>query len=74
MKLKLFGIDFIENTICFRVPASVMQEAEWKGGFADVELGGICSIANEPTTQVGHGKRGFAKQRGVNKKDMSDKL
>ena len=47
MKLKLFGVDFVEDTITFKIPHDIMEAATWKGGFADIDLSEISDIAKE---------------------------
>lgn len=45
MKLKLFAVDFAEDSISFKVPHDIMERATWKGGFADISLSEISDIS-----------------------------
>lgn len=50
MKLKLFGIDFVDDTITFKIPHNTMERTTWKGGFAEIDLSEISD--NEPSVQA----------------------
>jgi len=47
MKLKLFEVDFVKDTITFKVPHKTMENTMWSGGFADVDISEISDIVKE---------------------------
>ena len=47
MKLKLFAVDFVKDTISFKVPHETMENTMWTGGYAHVDLSQISHTENE---------------------------
>jgi len=52
MKLKLFGVDFVEDTVTFSVPHDIMEKATWMAGFANIDLSEISDIEAAPQSVI----------------------
>jgi len=44
VRLKVHEINFINNTISFKVPHEIMKTATWSEGYIDIDLSEICNI------------------------------
>jgi hypothetical protein len=47
MKLKLYAVDFVKNTVTFSVPPEIMEKAQWTGGYAKVDLSAVSDIGED---------------------------